>query len=163
MVQVEGYPYYLNRFLHSHLNINAVHKMKLQALICVHGHVVDGGVPEGGVKLKLKGVKLGDGEKKSAHNICLNESAFTLFLQTIVTTLCLFVPFHQSVIAVDVLILVNGLHGIFIYALLDKTGNHLHILEQLITFGINRSGIHQLTTDKPAVLKECLSVDHQLA
>ena len=66
-------------FLQPHLNINAVHKMELQALICVHGHVVDGGVPEGGVELKLEGVKFSDGEKESAHNVCLNEPAVTLF------------------------------------------------------------------------------------
>ena len=122
--------------------------------ICVHGHVVDGGVPEGGVKPKLKGVKLGDGEKKSAHNICLNESAFTLFLQTIVTTLCLFVPFHQSVIAVDVLILVDSLYGVFVDAFLDKACDHIHLLEEFLAFGINGSGIHQFATDESAVFKD---------
>ena len=102
--------------LYPHLNLAAVHKMKLQTLICVHGYVVYAGVPEGGVELKLEVVQFGDGEKESAHSIRLLKSALTLFLQSIVTALQFFVPFHQSVIAVDVLVLVNGLHGIFIYA-----------------------------------------------
>lgn len=59
-------------FLQPHLNLAAVLEMKHQSLICVYGYVVNGGVPEGLVELKLKGVKLGDGEKKSAHNILLN-------------------------------------------------------------------------------------------
>ena len=127
--------------------------MKLQALICVHGHVVDGGVPEGGVELKLKGVKLGDGEKKSAHNICLDKSAVTLFLQGVITVLSLFVAFHQGVISADIFILVDSLYGIFVNALLDKACDHIHLLEEFLAFGVNRSGVHKFVTDKPAVLK----------
>ena len=58
---------------HNHLNFDPIPKPKHQLLISVHGYVVDRGVPEGEVELKLKSVKLGDGEKETAHNICLEE------------------------------------------------------------------------------------------
>ena len=125
--------------------------------------MVNCGVPKDGGELKLKSIKLGDGKKKPAHSIRLLKSALTLFLQSVIAVLRLFVAFHQGVIAVDVLILVNGLHGIFVDALLDETRDHIHFLEEFLSFGINRRGIHQLVADEPAVLKECLSVDHQLA
>ena len=115
--------------------------------------MVNCGVPKDGVKLKLKGVKLGDNEKESAHNIRLKEPVFTLFLQGVVTALCLFVAFHQSVIAIDILILINGLHGIFVQTLLDKACDNIHLTKQFLAFGINCSSIHQLVTDEPAVLK----------
>ena len=90
--------------------------------------MVYGGMPEAWVELELKGIQFGDGEKKSAHNICLDEPAFTLFLQGIIADLCLFVPFHQGVIAVDVFILVDSLHGVFVDALLNKACDHIHLL-----------------------------------
>ena len=163
MVQVEGYPYYLNHFLHSHFNINSVHKMELQALICVYGYVVDGRVPEGGVELKLEVVQFGDGEKKSAHYICLDKSAITLFLQGVIAVLCLFVAFYQGVISADIFILVDSLYRIFVDALLNEACDHVHLPEEFLAFVVNRSGIHQLVADEPAILKECLSVNQQLA
>ena len=137
--------------------------MKLQALICVHGYVVDGGMPEGRVELKLKGVKLGDGEKELAHNIRLQKSAFTLFLQGIIAILCFFVPFYQGVISADIFILVDGFYGIFVDALLNETCDHVHFLEEFLAFCIDRSGVHQFVTDEPAVLKKRFSVNKQLA
>lgn len=137
--------------------------MKHQTLICVYGYVVDGGVPEGGVELKLEDVKLGDGEKESTHNICLNKPAVTLFLQSVIAVLRLFVAFHQGVISADILILVDNLYGIFIDAFLDKACDHVHLLEEFLAFCIDRSGIHQLVADEPAVLKKRFSVNKQLA
>ena len=115
--------------------------MKHQPLICIHGYMVNGGVPKGGIKLKLKGVKLSDNEKESAHSIRLQESALSFFCKVSLAVLRLFVPFCQGVISADIFILVDRLHGIFVDALLDKTGNHLHLLEQLFAFGINCCGV----------------------
>ena len=115
--------------------------------------MVNCGVPKDGVKLKLKGVKLGDNEKESAHNIRLKEPVFTLFLQGVVTALCFFMPFHKGVVSADVVVLVNGLHGIFVHTLLDKACDNIYLTKQFLAFGINCSSIHQLVTDEPAVLK----------
>lgn len=60
-------------------------------------------MPEGVVELKLKGVKLGDGEKKSAHYNCLDEPAVTLFLQSVIAVLRLFAAFRQGVISADII------------------------------------------------------------
>ena len=92
--------------LEIHFNLTTIPKVKHQTLICVHGYVIDSGMPEGWVKLKLEGVEFGDGEKETAHNIRLSESAVTLFLQSVKTFLCFFVSFHKSIVAVDILILV---------------------------------------------------------
>ena len=91
--------------------------------------MVKSGVPKDGVELKLKGVKLGDGEKEAVHNICLEESAFTLFLQGVIAALCLFVPFYQGVVSADVLILIDGMHCVFVNALLNKVCDHIHLTE----------------------------------
>lgn len=149
--------------LQPHLNLAAISKMKHQTLICVHSYMINSGIPESWVELKLEGIEFGDGEKKSAHNIRLQKSAFTLLLQGIIAILCFFVPFHQGVISVDVLFLVDGLHGIFVDALLDKFCDHIHLTEKFFAFGIDGSGVHKLMADEPTVLKECLSVDKQLA
>ena len=115
--------------------------------------MVNGGMPEGWVELKLKIIQFGDGEKKYAHNICLDKPAVTLFLQGVIAVLCPFVPFCQGVVSADIFILVDSLYRIFVDALLDKACDHIHLPEEFFAFGINRRGIHQFVTDEPAVLK----------
>ena len=132
--------------------------MKHQTLICVYGYVVDSGVPEGWVELKLEGVEFGDGEKETAHNIRLSESAVTLFLQGIISFLCFFVPFHKSVVAVNILVLVDGLCSVFVYAFLDKTCDYIHLLEKFIAFGIYSGGVQKFMSDEPAIFKERFTV-----
>ena len=94
--------------------------MKHQTLIRVHGYMVNGGMPEGWVELKLKIIQFGDGEKKYAHNICLDKPAVTLFLQGVIAVLCPFVPFCQGVVSADIFILVDSLYRIFVDALLIR-------------------------------------------
>ena len=124
--------------------------------------MVNGGMPEGWVELKLKIIQFGDGEKESAHNICLDKPAVALFLQSVIAVLCLFVAFHQGVVSADIFILVDSLYRIFVDALLDKACDHIHLLDKFLAFGIDRSGIHQFVTDEPAVLKKCLTIHKQL-
>lgn len=56
--------------------------------------------------------------------------------------------FYSFVVTADIFILVDGLHGIFIYALLDKTGNHIHLPEEFLAFGI----LNFLSEQKTAVI-----------
>ena len=118
--------------------------MKHQTLICVYGYLVDGGMLKGRVELKL------------------DEPAVTLFLQGVIAVLCLFVALYQGVISADIFILVDSLYRIFVDALLDEACDHIHLLEEFLAFGVNRSCFHQLVTDKPAVPKECLAIHKQL-
>ena len=120
-------------------------------------------MPEGWVELKLEGVQFGNCEKESAHNICLDEPAVTFFLQGVIAVLSLFVALHQGVISADIFILVDSLYGIFIDAFLDKACDHVHLLEEFLALGINRSGVHKLVTDEPTILKECFAIHKQLA
>lgn len=140
----------------------AVPELEGKKAIRVDGHCVQGGGPEPGIKFGNAHLTFGDGEQETTDGIGLDPPLHPLGIDGIQSGLCRVKPFYQSTIPPFKVLLALRNPSIFLNAFPGEPSDHFHLLTEGLGFGIQSGAISEGFLDDPAILKNLLSVNHEL-
>ena len=134
-------------------HFHAADEAESDSAITVDGGLAHRGHPELGIKLLGGGLHLMQGEHERPNLICLALPNRTLVLKFTGSGLGRLVPLNQAVVLGGELILVLGVPGVFLDALLGHLCQQLHLLREGLQLRINGSTVCERGLDASAFFK----------